>query len=149
MPTGGLAIIYKGERLCYFRKMELCIAVGKQPRKMKIESYKIYRSKKGGTVIFLLLADGVPPEEVSKGRVQAIGRPFIVVQNPQPSLLNQTKYHMEFYERDPLTTTLVKARLMAWQDQENLFPLPQLAGSVAREDWPEFNKKMQDALKSL
>lgn len=149
MPTGGMAIMNKGENLCYFRKKEQCIAVGKQLRKMKIENYKIYRLKKDGTVIFLHPADGVFPEKVNKGRVQVNGRPFTVAQNPQPGMLKWTKYHMKSYEADPLTTMFVKARLMAWQDQENLFPLPQPEGSVAREDWPEYSKKMQEALKSL
>ncbi|CAE7039919.1 psaD, partial [Symbiodinium sp. KB8] len=34
MPTGGFAIMNQGENLCYFRKKEQCIALGKQLRKM-------------------------------------------------------------------------------------------------------------------
>uniref|UniRef100_A0A6T8ZBI6 Photosystem I reaction center subunit II n=1 Tax=Pyrodinium bahamense TaxID=73915 RepID=A0A6T8ZBI6_9DINO len=149
MPTGGVAFMNKGENLCYFRKKEQCIAVGKQLRKMKIENYKIYRLKKDGTVIFLHPADGVFPEKVNKGRVQVNGRPFTVAQNPQPGTLKWTKYHMKTYEADALTTMFVKARLQAWNDQENLFPIPQPDGAVAREDWPEYAKKMQEQLKSL
>ena len=33
MPTGGYAIMNKGENLCYFRKKEQCIALGKQLRR--------------------------------------------------------------------------------------------------------------------
>jgi hypothetical protein len=36
----------KGENLCYFRKKEQCIALGKQLRKYKIENYKVYRINK-------------------------------------------------------------------------------------------------------
>jgi len=149
MPTGGFAIMNKGENLCYFRKKEQCLALGKQLRKMKIENYKIYRLKKDGTVIFMHPADGVFPEKVNKGRVQVNGRPFTVAQNPQPGLVKWTKYHMKSYEADALTTMFVKARIAAWQDQENLFPLPQPDLSVAPEDWPEYSKKMQEKLKSL
>merc|ERR1711941_205728 len=149
MPTGTFAIMNKGENLCYFRKKEQCIMLGKQLRKMKIENYKIYRLKKDGTVIFMHPADGVFPEKVNKGRIQVNGRPFTVAQNPKPGLLKWTKYHMKSYEADPLSTMFVKARLEAWSDQENLFPLPQPEGSVDKEDWPEYSKKMQEALKSL
>merc|ERR1711948_187729 len=50
MPTGGVAVMNKGENLCYFRK--------------------------DGTVQFMHPADGVFPEKVNKGRVQVNGRPF-------------------------------------------------------------------------
>ncbi|CAJ1349405.1 unnamed protein product, partial [Effrenium voratum] len=101
MPTGGFAIMNKGENLCYFRKKEQCISLGKQLRKMKIENYKIYRLKKDGTVIFMHPADGVFPEKVNKGRVQVNGRPFTIRGNPQQSELKWTKYHMKSYEADP------------------------------------------------
>jgi photosystem I subunit 2 len=125
MPTTGWAIMNKGENLCYFRKKEQCIALGKQLRKMKIDNYKVYRIKKDGTVIFMHPADGVFPEKVTKGRVQVNGRPFSAGSNPQPSLLKWTKYSSKPYEADALTTMFVKARVDAWADQENLFPLPQ------------------------
>ncbi|CAK9039717.1 Photosystem I reaction center subunit II (Photosystem I 16 kDa polypeptide) (PSI-D), partial [Durusdinium trenchii] len=98
MPTEGYAIMNKGENLCYFRKKEQCIALGKQLRKMKIENYKIYRLKKDGTVIFMHPADGVFPEKVNKGRVQVNGRPFTIRSNPQQSELKWTKYNMKSYE---------------------------------------------------
>ncbi|CAE7576522.1 psaD [Symbiodinium sp. KB8] len=88
----------QGENLCYFRKKEQCIALGKQLRKMKIENYKIYRLKKDGTVIFMHPADGVFPEKVNKGRVQVNGRPFTIRGNPQQSELKFTKYQGKGYE---------------------------------------------------
>merc|ERR1712207_21684 len=115
----------KGENLCYFRKKEQCIAVGKALRKMKIENYKIYRIAKDGTVTFMHPADGVFPEKVNKGRVQVNGRPFNIGSNPQQAALKFTKYHMKAYEADPLTTLFVKARIAAMNDEENPFPLPQ------------------------
>ncbi|CAE7325518.1 psaD [Symbiodinium natans] len=125
MPTGGFGIMNKGENLCYFRKKEQCIALGKQLRKMKIENYKIYRLKKDGTVIFMHPADGVFPEKVNKGRVQVNGRPFTIGGNPQQADLKFTKYQGKSYEADPLTTMFVKARVMAFADVPNLFALPQ------------------------
>ena len=67
MPTGGYAIMNKGENLCYFRKKEQCIALGKQLRKMKIENYKIYRLKKDGTVIFMPSSWWSVPREGEQG----------------------------------------------------------------------------------
>jgi photosystem I subunit 2 len=156
MPTGGFAVMNKGENLCYFRKKEQCIALGKQLRKMKIENYKVYRLKKDGTVVFMHPADGVFPEKVNKGRVQVNGRPFTVCQNPQQGELKWTKYHMRPYEADPLTTLFVKARLAAFDDTQNLFALPQpdMDGFVPVEDYPkyaeeEYTTKMMEALKKV
>merc|ERR1711972_1061765 len=97
----------KGENLCYFRKKEQCIAVGKALRKKKIENYKIYRIAKDGTVTFL-----------------------------HPSDVKWTKYHMKSFEADPLTTMFVKARVKAFADVENLFALPNPTGwvDVTEED---------------
>merc|ERR1712168_620726 len=39
--------------------------------------------------------------------------------------LKFTKYAMKVYEADPLTTLFVKAKVHAFGDAENLFPLPQ------------------------
>lgn len=123
--------------------------VGKQLKKLKIENYKIYRLAKDGTVTFLHPADGVFPEKVNKGRVQVNGRPFTVGMNPQPGSLKWTMYHMKSYEADPLTTLFVKARLQAWTDQENLFPLPQPDGWVERDKMEEYSKELQEKLSSL
>ena len=143
MPTGGFAIMNKGENLCYFRKKEQCIALGKQLRKMKIENYKIYRLKKDGTVIFMHPADGVFPEKVNKGRVQVNGRPFTIRGNPQQSELKFTKYQGKSYEADPLTTMFVKARVMAFADIPNLFALPQpnMDELIPAEEMDKFTKE--------
>ena len=153
MPTGGWAIMNKGENLCYFRKKEQCIALGKQLRKMKIENYKIYRLKKDGTVIFMHPADGVFPEKVNKGRVQVNGRPFTIRGNPQQSELKFTKYMFKSYEADPLTTLFVKARCMAFADVPNLFALPQPnmdefvpADEVDKFTQQEYNQRMMEAV---
>merc|ERR1712060_314910 len=94
MPTGPMALMNKGDNLCYFRKKEQCLAVGKELRKMKIENYKIYRIAKDGTVTFLHPADGVFPEKVNKGRVQVNGRPFNIGANAgHQGYFKFTKYH--------------------------------------------------------
>ncbi|CAK0807529.1 unnamed protein product [Prorocentrum cordatum] len=124
MPILGVAVMNKGENLCYFRKKEQCIALGKQLRKMKIENYKIYRLKKDGTVQFMHPADGVFPEKVNKGRVQVNGRPFNIGQSPKQVELKYTKYDEKTYEADHLTTLFVKARCEAFSDTENLYALP-------------------------
>merc|ERR1711879_307761 len=147
MPTGGVAVMNKGENLCYFRRKEQCIALGKQLRKMKIENYKIYRIKKDGTVIFMHPADGVFPEKVNKGRVQVNGRPFTTCQNVKPAALKWTKYHMKAYEADPLTTMFLKARIEAYEDEENLFAIPNPNVWIADDDWPEYSEKMMKMLK--
>jgi len=133
MPTTGWAIMNKGENLCYFRKKEQCIALSKQLRKVKIDNFKIYRLKKDGSVVFMHPADGVFPEKVNKGRVQVNGRPFSIGSNPQPGMLTDTIYNQKSYEADALTTWFVKAREMAMQDKENIFPVPspnQLGASI-------------------
>jgi len=126
LPTGAWAIMNKGENLCYFRRKEQCICVGKKLRQMKIDNYKIYRIARDGVVTFMHPADGVFPDKVNKGRIQVNGRPFTIGQNVCQAELKYTKYHMKVYEADPLTTLFVKARVRAFQDIENLFPLPNL-----------------------
>eukprot|EP00440_Ansanella_granifera_P032576 gb/GFBE01035344.1/.p1 GENE.gb/GFBE01035344.1/~~gb/GFBE01035344.1/.p1 ORF type:complete len:302 (+),score=99.71 gb/GFBE01035344.1/:1-906(+) len=156
LPTGGMAIMNKGENLCYFRKKEQCIALGKQLRKMKIDNYKVYRLKKDGTVVFMHPADGVFPEKVNKGRVQVNGRPFSIRNNPDQAELKWTKYHMKAYEADPLTTLFIKARVRAFQDVENLFALPQpnMDEFVPADEAPEYQEqeyttRMMEALKRV
>merc|ERR1712151_124183 len=128
LPTAGIAVMNAGENLCYFRKKEQCIALGKQLKARKITNYKIYRIAKDGTVTFMHPADGVFPEKVNKGRVQVNGRPFTVGQNPRQGAVKWTKYHMKSYEADALTTMFVRARIAAFEDVENLFPLPNPTG---------------------
>jgi len=142
MPTGGVAFMNKGENLCYFRKKEQCLSVGKQLRKMKIENYKIYRVAKDGTVSFMHPADGVFPEKVNKGRVQVNGRPHRIGENPEMGLLKYTKYHGKAYETDFVTTMFVKARLQAFQDKENLFPIPAVTDIVSNEEFEEYTTKL-------
>jgi len=124
MPIGGWALMNKGENLCYFRRKEQCIALGKGLRKVKIENYKIYRVKKDGEVVFMHPADGVFPEKVNKGRVQVNGRPFQCGMNVPQGFLKFSKYQGKSYEVDPLTTMFIRAKFTALQDHENLFPLP-------------------------
>jgi len=124
MPTSGWAMMNKGENLCYFRKKEQCIALCKQLRSMKINDVKIYRLSKDGTVTFLHPSDGVFPEKVNKGRVPVNFRPFTVCQNAKQGELKFTEYWTKPYEADALTTLFVKARVAAYNDVVNLFPLP-------------------------
>jgi len=124
MPTGGWALMNKGENLCYFRRKEQCISLGKGLRKYKMENYKIYRVKKDGQVVFLHPADGVFPEKVNKGRVQVNGRPFQCAMNVPQSFFKFTKFATKSYEVDPLTTMFIRAKYEALADTENLFPLP-------------------------
>lgn len=150
MPGGmGLAIMNKGENLCYFRRKEACICLGKRLREYKIQNYKIYRIKKDGEVVFMHPADGVFPEKVNKGRVQVNGRPFSCGGNPQPGTLKYTKYDKKTYEADPLTTMFVKARLAAFADEENLFPLPNVQGWVKNEDAEKYTEELMERLERL
>jgi len=156
MPTGGPAIMNKGENLCYFRKKEQCITLGKQLRKMKIDNYKIYRLRKDGTVVFMHPADGVFPEKVNKGRVQVNGRPFSVGQNAQQGQVIWTKYHQKPFEADPLTTMFVKARIQAFEDTENLFSLPQPnmeeaypADMLDEKEKEDYTNRMMEALRRV
>jgi len=157
MPTGGPAFMNKGENLCYFRKKEQCITLGKQLRKMKIDNYKIYRLRKDGTVVFMHPADGVFPEKVNKGRTQVNGRPFSVGQNAQQGQLIWTKYHQKPFEADPLTTMFVKARIQAFSDTENLFALPQpnmdeqLASAeiIDEKEKEDYTNRMMEALRRV
>jgi len=142
LPTGVAAIMNKGENLCYFRKKEQCLSVGKELRKRKIENYKIYRIAKDGTVTFMHPADGVFPEKVNKGRVQVNGRPFSIGRNATTPHFKGTKYHMKAYEADPLSTMFVKARVRAFSDVDNLFAIPQPTGMVAWEEQEGAEKSM-------
>jgi len=145
-PTGGWAIMNKGENLAYFRKKEQAICVGKRLRKMKIDNYKIFRIAKDGTVKFMHPADGVFPDKVNKGRVATNFRPFSAGQNPQQGLLKFTKYHQKGWEADALTTMFVKAKIQALNDTENLFPLPRMQSlaynGMSEEEIEAYNKRV-------
>jgi len=156
MPTGAVGIMNKGENLCYFRRKEQCIALGKQLRGMKINNYKVYRLTKDGTVQFMHPADGVFPDKVNKGRVQVNGRPFTIGQNPGTGDVRFTKYEGKPYEADYLTTLFLKARSVAFYDYENLFalPNPNMDAVVLKEDEEDFKKeeygaKLMEALKRV
>ncbi len=70
MPTGGAAIVKKGENLVYFARKEQCLALGSQLRTgFKISDYRIYRIFATGEVQFLHPKDGSFPEKVNEGRV--------------------------------------------------------------------------------
>jgi len=156
MPIGGWAVMNKGENLCYFRRKEQCICLGKQLRGMKINNYKVYRLKADGEVMFMHPADGVFPDKVNKGRVQVNGRPHTIGQNPSRAMCVGTKYEDKPYETDYLTTLFLKARMIAFTDYENLFalPMPNMDNLVLKADEEEFKKEeyttnLMEALKRV
>jgi len=69
MPTGGAAIMRKGENLLYLARKEQCLALGTQLRTFKINNYKIYRIFPSGEVQYLHPKDGVTPEKANPGRI--------------------------------------------------------------------------------
>jgi len=70
MPTGGAAIMKKGENLIYFARKEQCLALGSQLRtSFKINDYKIYRIFATGEIQYLHPKDGTFPEKVNEGRI--------------------------------------------------------------------------------
>ena len=84
MPTGGAAIMRRGENLLYLARKEQCLALGTQLRSFKINDYKIYRIFPSGEVQFLHPKDGVFPEKVNPGRIAANTRLFSIGKNPNP-----------------------------------------------------------------
>jgi len=156
MPIGGWAIMNKGENLCYFRRKEQCICLGKALRGMKINDYKVYRLKADGEVMFMHPADGVFPDKVNKGRVQVNGRPHSIGMNPDRGSVVGTKYEEKPYEADYLSTLFLKARMIAFMDYENLFalPMPNMDNVVTIADQEEFKKEeyttnLMEALKRV
>lgn len=85
MPTGGAAIMRRGENLLYLARKEQCLALGTQLRTFKINNYKIYRIFPSGEVQYLHPKDGVFPEKVNLGRVAFNSRPFSIGKNPNPA----------------------------------------------------------------
>nr|YP_009395815.1 photosystem I reaction center subunit II [Herposiphonia versicolor]ARW64795.1 photosystem I reaction center subunit II [Herposiphonia versicolor] len=70
MPTGGSAIMAKGDNLLYLAKKEQCLALSAQLKnKFKINNFKIYRIFPNGEVQYLHPKDGVFPEKVNEGRI--------------------------------------------------------------------------------
>lgn len=85
MPSGGAAIMQKGENLLYLARKEQCLALGTQLKTFKITDYKIYRIFPSGEVQYLHPKDGVFPEKVNSGRVGVNNKNFSIGKNPNPS----------------------------------------------------------------
>ena len=88
LPTGGAAIMRKGENVLYLARKEYGIALGGQRlRKLKITDYKIYRILPNGETTLIHPADGEFPEKVTQGRdiVRYVDRR--IGQNPSPAKL--------------------------------------------------------------
>ncbi|MEH2396033.1 photosystem I reaction center subunit II PsaD [Nostoc sp.] len=88
LPTGGAAIMRKGENLLYLARKEYGIALGGQKlRKLKITDYKIYRILPNGETTLIHPADGEFPEKVKQGRdiVRYVDRR--IGENPSPAKL--------------------------------------------------------------
>ena len=86
LPTGGAAIMRKGENLLYIARKEYGIALGGQKlRKLKITDYKIYRILPNGETTLIHPADGEFPEKVKQGRdiVRYVDRR--IGENPSPA----------------------------------------------------------------
>ncbi len=88
MPTGGAAIMHKGENLLYLARKEYGIFLGgQQLRKLKITDYKIYRIYPNGEIQYIHPADGVFPEKVNPGREKVRYVDRNIGRNPSPSKL--------------------------------------------------------------
>ena len=86
MPTGGAAIMRKGENLLYLARKEQCLALATQVKtSFKITDYKIYRIFPSGEVQYLHPKDGVAPEKVNPGRTSVNSRGFSIGKNPNPA----------------------------------------------------------------
>ena len=86
MPTGGAAIMRKGENLLYLARKEQCLALATQVKtSFKILDYKIYRIFPSGEVQYLHPKDGVAPEKVNPGRTSVNSRGFSIGKNPNPA----------------------------------------------------------------
>jgi len=92
MPTGGAAIMKKGENLVYFARKEHCLALGSQLRTtFKIIDYKIYRIFATGEVQYLHPKDGSFPEKVNEGRVGVNNVNHSIGKNLEPAKVKFTK----------------------------------------------------------
>ncbi len=87
MPTGGAALMRKGDNLLYLARKEQCIALaGQQLRsKFKITDYKIYRIYPSGETEYLHPKDGVFPEKVNPGRPYVNKVEHRIGENPSPA----------------------------------------------------------------
>lgn len=89
LPTGGSAIMNKGENLLYLARKEYGIALGGQQlrAKFKINNYKIYRIYANGEIQYIHPADGVFPEKVNPGRPYVGKIDRNIGRNPEPSTI--------------------------------------------------------------
>ena len=86
MPTGGTAIMRKGENLLYLARKEYGIYLGGQVlRKLKITDYKVYRIYPNGEIQYIHPADGVFPEKVNPGREKVRYLDRNIGKNPSPA----------------------------------------------------------------
>ncbi|YAG06299.1 Photosystem I reaction center subunit II [Nostoc sp. DSM 114167] len=86
LPTGGAAVMRKGENLLYIARKEYGIFLGgQQLRKLKITDYKVYRILPNGETTLLHPADGNFPEKVTEGRDKVRYVDRRIGQNPSPS----------------------------------------------------------------
>ncbi|MDZ8094092.1 MULTISPECIES: photosystem I reaction center subunit II [unclassified Nostoc] len=86
LPTGGAAVMRKGENLLYIARKEYGIFLGgQQLRKLKITDYKVYRVLPNGETTLLHPADGNFPEKVTEGRDKVRYVDRRIGQNPSPS----------------------------------------------------------------
>merc|ERR1719401_401589 len=132
-PIPGEADIPRPEDLLESPKFPLFIgSSGGYMSKSTRERHAITWTSKE-ELLFMHPADGVFPEKVNKGRVQVNGRPHTVCQNPYPGQLKDTQYRYRAYEADALTTLFCKAQLEAFQDRENLFPMPNVSSWMEKE----------------
>nr|BDA99170.1 photosystem I subunit II [Hemiselmis andersenii] len=91
MPTGGAAIMRKGENLLYLARKEQCLALATQVKtSFKILDYKIYRIFPSGEVQYLHPKDGVFPEKVNEGRVGVGNVSHSIGKNLNPSQIKFT-----------------------------------------------------------
>ncbi|HEY9708495.1 MAG TPA: photosystem I reaction center subunit II PsaD [Oculatellaceae cyanobacterium] len=89
LPTGGSAIMNKGDNLLYLARKEYGIALGGQQlrAKFKINNYKIYRIYPNGEIQYLHPKDGVFPEKVNAGRPYVGKIDRNIGSNPEPSTI--------------------------------------------------------------
>ena len=89
LPTGGAAIMNKGDNLLYLARKEYGIALGGQQlrAKFKINNYKIYRIFPNGEIQYLHPKDGVFPEKVNAGRPYVGKIDRNIGSNPEPSTI--------------------------------------------------------------
>ena len=105
LPTGGAAIMKKGENLVYFARKEQCLALGSQLRTLfKITDYKIYRIFATGEVQYLHPKDGTFPEKVAEGRVGVNNVNHSIGKNLDPSNVKFTSKDIS----EPLTPKFSK-----------------------------------------